>query len=75
MQTSGVLKDVAARILTGAVTSGNSGERDENTNLFTIRVQRDASPETAYRVMKSVITNYPEVAEHIIGAESTDGGG
>ena len=39
----------------------------ENTNLFTIRVQ-DASPETAYRVMKSVITNYPEVAEYIIGA-------
>ena len=39
----------------------------ENTNLFTIRV-KDSSPDTAYRVLQSVITNYPEVAEYIIGA-------
>ena len=66
--TSGVLKDVVARDLgIGAVTSEIQASVMENTNLFTIRV-RDASPETAYRVMKSVITNYPEVAEYIIGA-------
>ena len=66
--TSGVLKDVVARDLgIGAVTSEIQASVMENTNLFTIRVQ-DASPETAYRVMKSVITNYPEVAEYIIGA-------
>ncbi|MFQ7768827.1 MAG: hypothetical protein ACLRIL_11495 [Fusicatenibacter saccharivorans] len=66
--TSGVLKDVVARDLgIGAVTSEIQASVMENTNLFTIRV-KDASPETAYRVMKSVITNYPEVAEYIIGA-------
>lgn len=66
--TSGVLKDVVARDLqVGAVTSQIEASVMENTNLFTIRV-KDSSPDTAYRVLQSVITNYPEVAEYIIGA-------
>lgn len=66
--TSGVLKDVVARDLNvSAVTSEIQASVMEDTNLFTIRV-RDASPETAYRVLESVIANYPEVAEYIIGA-------
>ena len=66
--TSGVLKDVVARDLqVGAVTSKIEASVMENTTLFTIRV-KDSSPDTAYRVLQSVITNYPEVAEYIIGA-------
>ena len=66
--TSGVLKDVVARDLNvGAVTSEIQASVMDDTNLFTIRV-RDASPEMAYRVLESVIANYPEVAEYIIGA-------
>ena len=67
-QLGGVLKDVVARDLqVGAVTSQIEASVMENTNLFTIRV-KDSSPDTAYRVLQSVITNYPEVAEYIIGA-------
>lgn len=68
--TSGVLKDVVARDLgTGTITSEIEASVMENTNLFTIRV-RDEKPETAYQVLTSVITNYPEVAEYIIGETS-----
>ena len=71
--TSGVLKDVVARDLqVGAVTSQIEASVMENTNLFTIRV-KDSSPDTAYRVLQSVITNYPEVAEYIIGATTAAG--
>ncbi len=66
--TSGVLKDVVARDLgIGAGDIRNSGERDGKYQSFTIRVQ-DASPETGVSGDEIVITNYPEVAEYIIGA-------
>ena len=66
--TSGVLKDVVARDLgVGYVSSQISATVMEGTNLFTISV-RDASPEMAYDVLQSVINNYPEVAQYIIGA-------
>ena len=66
--TSGVLRDVVARDLgVGYVSSGISASVMEGTNLLTISV-RDASPEMAYDVLQSVINNYPEVAQYIIGA-------
>ena len=66
--TSGVLRDVVARDLgVGYVSSEISASVMEGTNLFTISV-RDASPEMAYDVLQSVINNYPEVAQYIIGA-------
>lgn len=68
--TSGVLKDVIAEDLgIGGVPSEIRAEVMDNTNLFTIRV-RDASPKRAYDVLQSVVKNYPQVAEYIIGATS-----
>lgn len=66
--TSGVLKDVVARELgEKTVVSEIQADVMADTNLFTIRV-RDASPEKAWRVLESVIANYPKVAEYVIGA-------
>lgn len=39
----------------------------EDTNLFTITVT-SSSPQRAYDVLNSVITNYPEVAKFVIGS-------
>lgn len=39
----------------------------EDTNLFTITVT-SSNPQRAYNVLKSVISNYPEVAKFIIGS-------
>ena len=39
----------------------------EDTNLFTITVT-SSNYETAYNVLKSVINNYPSVAEYVVGA-------
>lgn len=66
--SSGVLRDVVARDMeVESVTSAVSASVMENTNLFTITVE-DTSPQMAYDVLQSVIRNYPEVAEYIIGA-------
>lgn len=68
--TSGVLRDVVAKnIGVPEVTSSIEAEVMSGTNLFTIRV-RDESPKQAYDVLQSVIINYPQVAEYIIGATS-----
>lgn len=39
----------------------------EDTNLFTITVT-SSNYETAYNILKSVINNYPSVAEYVVGA-------
>lgn len=39
----------------------------EDTNLFTITVT-SASPQRAYDVLNSIITNYPEIAKFVIGS-------
>lgn len=39
----------------------------EDTNLFTITVT-SSNYETAYNVLRSVINNYPSVAEYVVGA-------
>ena len=64
--TSGVLKDVVAEDLGYSFGSSISATVMDGTNLFTITV-RDGSPQTAYDVLNSVIENYPQVAEYIIG--------
>ena len=51
------MDSVPARISASAV---------EDTNLFTIRVEA-SDPQLAYDVLQSVITNYPQVAQYIIG--------
>lgn len=65
--TSGVLKrKVAEDMGTSAVTGSIQASVAENTNLLTISVT-DRDAERAYRILKSVVENYPEVAEVIVG--------
>lgn len=65
---SGVLRNVVARDLgVSWVSSQILAEPVSNTNMLTIHV-RDRNPQTAYDVLVSVMENYPEVAEYIIGS-------
>ena len=65
--TSGVLKRKVAKDMgTGAVAGNIQASVAENTNLLTISVtDRDAG--RAYSTLKSVVENYPSVAEVIVG--------
>lgn len=65
--TSSALKDIIAADLgmsyvPGSITVTNL----KGTNFLTIQV-RGSDPELAYRVLQSVIVNYPEVAQHVVG--------
>lgn len=64
--TSGVLRRKVAKDMGTAVTSSISARVTENTNLFTISVT-DKDAEKAYQTLQSVIKNYPEVSEVIVG--------
>lgn len=64
--TSGVLRRKVAKDMGTAVTSSISASVTENTNLFTISVT-DNDAEKAYQTLQSVIKNYPEVSEVIVG--------
>lgn len=65
--TSGVLKRKVAKDMgTGSVTGNIQANVAENTNLLTISVtDRDAG--CAYAILQSVIQNYPEISEVIVG--------
>ena len=65
--TSGVLKRKVAKDMgTGSVTGNIEANVAENTNLLTISVtDRDAG--RAYAILQSVIKNYPEISEVIVG--------
>lgn len=65
--TSGVLKRKVAKDMgTGSVTGNIQVDVAENTNLLTISVtDRDAG--RAYAILQSVIKNYPEISEVIVG--------
>ena len=67
--TSGVLKRQVAEDMGTAVTSSIEATAAENTNLFTISVT-DRDPGMAYAVLQSVIENYPEISEVIVGKTS-----
>ena len=65
--TSGVLEDVVAEDLGVATLPGTiSAEADEGTNLLTISVTAD-DPQVAYNTLVSVLDNYPQVAEFVVG--------
>lgn len=65
---SGAFKQVLAEDLGMQSVPGTiEAEVMENTNLFTLKVT-ESSPELAQKVLKSVVKNYPSVAEFVIGS-------
>lgn len=64
--TSGVLRRQVEEEMGMAVSSSIDASAEENTNLFTISVT-DQDPGMAYAVLQSVIANYPEISEVIVG--------
>ncbi len=65
--TSGALSDVIANDLgTDGVPGSISVNAIEGTNLLTISVS-GSDPEMTYRILQSVLKNYPEVAQYVVG--------
>ena len=65
--TSGALSDVIASDLgTKSVPGTISAKNIKGTNLLTISASA-SKPETAYNILQSVIKNYPEVAQYVVG--------
>lgn len=65
---SGALRSVVAEDLGLQSIPGEiEAEVMENTNLFTLKVTA-SDPETAHKVLQSVVKNYPSVAEFVIGS-------
>lgn len=65
---NGLLKDIVADDLGLDYLSENiTAENIVNTNLFTINVSSDHA-ERAYKVLQSVIKNYPKIAEPVVGS-------
>lgn len=64
--TSGVLKRKVAKDMGTADIGMIQASVAENTNLFTISVT-DRDAERAYATLQSVIENYPEISEVIVG--------
>ncbi len=65
--TSGALKDVIAADLGVKTIPGNiSVNNISGTNLLTITVT-GSDPQSTYDVLRSVIRNYPEVAQYVVG--------
>lgn len=65
--TSGVLEDVVINDMGLDYLPGTiSVEAEEGMNMLTISVSSD-DPQLAYETLTSVIKNYPEVAEYILG--------
>lgn len=64
---SGVLSDVIAEDLgTRGVPGSIRASSIKGTNLLTITVS-GYDPELAYKVLQSVIKNYPDVAQYVVG--------
>lgn len=65
--TSGVLKDVVAEDMgLDSMPGSIAVKADDGTNLLTISVSGN-DPQMAYKTLKSVIKNYPKVAEFVLG--------
>lgn len=64
--TSGVLSDLVREDLQLESIPPVTASALENTNLFTLSVTA-GDPELAWRVLESVIRNYPQVAEYVVG--------
>lgn len=70
--SSGILSDMVGEELgTRGIPASVSVEVVENTNLITIRATA-SDGELAYRVLQSVIHNYPEVALYVVGQTEID---
>ncbi len=69
---SGVLKNrIADDLGLPEITEMITAENVENTNLFTIKVT-SYDAEQAYHVLQSVVKNYPEIAETVVGGTEMD---
>lgn len=67
IMTSGVLAEVVSEDLGVESLPGTiNAEADEGTNLLTISVTA-GDPQVAYNTLVSVLENYPEVAEFVVG--------
>lgn len=67
IMTSGVLQDVIAEDMgVDSIPGTITAEADEGTNLLTISVSSN-DPQMAYNTLQSVLENYPEVAEFVLG--------
>ena len=64
--TSGVLSDLVMSDLGTTSLPSISASAIENANLFVLKVS-GSDPEYCYEVLKSVIENYPRVAEFVVG--------
>ena len=65
--TSGLLSDKVKADLGVNALPQISASAEEYTNIFKLSVT-GSDPEECYRVLKSVVKNYPEVAEFVVGA-------
>ena len=64
---SGVLSNVIAEDLQMSYVPGSiRAECIKGTNLLTVTVS-GSDPELAYKVLKSVLRNYPDVAQYVVG--------
>lgn len=65
---SDILKDIVKSDLGVEEIPGTiSAEVMDGTNLFTLKVSAK-DPETAEKILKSVVKNYPSVAQYVIGS-------
>ncbi|MGN0479246.1 MAG: AAA family ATPase [Hominenteromicrobium sp.] len=60
--TDMVKQDLGVDYINGSISASSV----ENSNLFTLSVV-SSSPEDALRILESVIDNYPEVSQYVIG--------
>lgn len=70
--TSSALRDIIADDLgRSSVAENISVTNIQDTNFLTIRVT-GWDPETTYNVLQSVIRNYPQVAQHVVGRTNVE---
>lgn len=70
--TSSALKDIIAEDLGMGYVPGNiSASNVEGTNLLTIKVT-GSDPQQVYDVLQSVIKNYPEISQHVVGGTAME---
>ena len=70
--TSSALKDIIAEDLGMSYVPGSiSASNVEGTNLLTIKVT-GSDPQQVYDVLQSVIKNYPEISQHVVGGTAME---
>lgn len=70
--TSSALNDIIAEDLGMSYVPGSiSASNVEGTNLLTIKVT-GSDPQQVYDVLQSVIKNYPEISQHVVGGTAME---